>query len=498
MLLLINANRMQPPIAPIGLDYLAAYLRVRGERVEVLDLTWAAEGCLGEVAGGEGEAGQIASALAAAWPGNEPELVGISFRNVDDCFWPSAAWFVPQLVDLVRQIRLRTAAPIVLGGVGYSIFPGELLRVSGADYGIVGDGEQALASLWQHVRGKGTRERVPGLVWRAGDALRRNPPAWPRQLETPPQREAFDNGAYFSRGGQIGVETKRGCPRLCSYCVDPLIKGRGARLRDPRTVAAEFSTLAAQGVDTIHLCDAEFNLPIRHAREVCDALIAGGWGQRMRWYAYLAVVPFDEDLARRMARAGCVGINFTSDSADPGMLAAYGHPHGREDLRAAVRLCHRYGLRVMYDLLLGGPGETRASVSDSIAFFRGVGADAVGAALGMRLYPGTALTNCILGVFPPPEGIRRHYGGPIDLVRPTFYIAPELGEQPAAWVRELIAADSRFFGPEDGLREAGSGSDHNYHASPALIEAIAQGARGAYWHILAALQQGMPLPGREG
>ena len=114
----------------------------------------------------------------------------------------------------------------------------------------------------------------------------------------------------------------------------------------------------------------------------------------------------------------------------------------------------------------------------------------------MRLYPGTALTNCILGVFPPPEGIRRHYGGPIDLVRPTFYIAPELGEQPAAWVRELIAADSRFFGPEDGLREAGSGSDHNYHASPALIEAIARGARGAYWDILAALQQGTPVPGR--
>ncbi len=482
MLLLVNANRMQPPIAPLGLDYLAAYLRVRGQQVEVIDLNWADD---------------VVAALAADWPPTDPELVGIGFRNVDDCFWPSAVWFVPELVQVVRQVRARTAAPIVLGGVGYSIFPVEILRLSGADFGIAGDGEQALAQLLSHVRGDGTLERVPGLVgWVGDEVVRRNPPSWPRQLETPAVRGAFDNAAYFRRGGQIGVETKRGCPRLCSYCVDPLIKGQTARLRDPRVVAAEFAELAAQGLDTIHVCDAEFNLPIGHARDVCNALIARGLGRQVRWYAYLAVVPFDEDLARRMARAGCVGINFTSDSAHPGMLAAYGHSHGREDLRAAVRIGHRHGLRVMYDLLLGGPGETVESVADSIDFFRRVDADAVGAALGVRLYPATPTTGRVLGVSPMPGGLRRRYSGPVELVRPTFYITPQLGEQPASLVRELIAGDPRFFAPEqDGAADASAGSDHNYNASQALVEAIARGARGAYWDILAALRQGSALPG---
>jgi radical SAM superfamily enzyme YgiQ (UPF0313 family) len=465
MLALVNTNRMQPPIAPIGLDYVATAARRAGIEVEVLDV---------------GQVGNLP---------HEPELIGLSFRNVDDCFWPSGASFVPQLVEMVAELRKQTEAPIVLGGVGYSIFARRLIEVTGADFGIRGDGEQVIVELLQELRGARRLDRVPGLVWHDGEGLRENPPSWPRELCIPTERDAVDNRTYFRLGGQIGLETKRGCNRSCTYCADPLAKGPVVRLRSPGEVADEVQSLLRQGVDVLHLCDAEFNLPAEHARAVCDELVRRGLGERVRWYAYLAVVPFDADLAARMVRAGCAGINFTSDSAAAPMLAVYRQPHGKEDLARAVRLCREHGIAVMLDSLLGGPGETPETVAETIRFFQHIGPDCVGASLGVRLYPGTAITAMLAAAGPLESnpGLRRHYAGPVDLLRPTFYISPLLGPRPAQLVRELIGGDSRFFEPEDEASpgEHGEpGGDHNYNANESLVEAIRSGARGAYWDIL--------------
>ena len=79
---------------------------------------------------------------------------------------------------------------------------------------------------------------------------------------------------------------------------------------------------------------------------------------------------------------GCVGINFTGDSASAAMLAAYRQPHGQDDLARAVRLCREEGIAVMIDLLLGGPGETPETVAETIEFVRRIGPDCAGSGLG--------------------------------------------------------------------------------------------------------------------
>jgi len=470
VLLLINTNRMQPPIAPVGLDYLAAAVRQAGYEVELVDL------CLAEDA--EAEVDQY-------FADRQPELIGISFRNVDDCFWPSGQSFLPTLRSDVAAVRRRTDAPIVLGGVGYSVFPRRLVEDTGADFGVHGDGETALIQLLGQLRGGHQWQRVEGLVFRRDGDIVANPPAWPRRVSVIPPRDLVDNRSYFRRGGQIGVETKRGCRRRCVYCVDPVTKGDAYRRRDPAEVADEFTTLLAAGIDVFHLCDAEFNLPLRHAEQVCDELIARGLGERMRWYAYLAVVPFPDSLAERMRRAGCVGINFTSDSAHPAMLATYGHAHRRDHLAHAVQTCRRHGMAVMLDMLLGGPGETPETLAETIEAFKQIDPDCAGAALGIRLYPNTPLVSMVLaeGSLDACPHLRRHYSGPVDLLQPTFYLSAHLGGRAAGLVRELIADDTRFFPPQDEMPGELS-DDHNYNQNRTLLDAIADGRRGAYWDIL--------------
>lgn len=474
MLTLINTNRMMPPIGPIGLEYIAETAQDQGLEVDVLDL------CLCD---------DPDAALTAYFANRAPTLIGLSFRNVDDCFWPSAQWFVPDLAHLVERLRSLSDAPIVTGGVGFSTFARRVVEATGVDFGVHGDGEQATVALYRQLHNGRAFETVDGLLWRRDGQIICNRPAWPSSLSLPTRRRAVDNATYFARGGQCGIETKRGCDRQCLYCADPLAKGTRSRLRAPSEVADEVESLLAQGIDVLHTCDAEFNIPRSHALAVCKELIRRGLGEKVQWYTYLAVTPFDADLARAMKRAGCVGINFTGDSASETMLRTYRQPHRAADLAEAVRLCRDSGIKVMIDLLLGGPGETPETAATTIEFVRKIGPDCAGASVGIRIYPGTGMVEKVEseGPLESNPAIRRKYAGPCDFFQPTFYIAPGLGPEPARLVKDLIAGDQRFFEPTEERPDATT-TDHNYNDNAELVDAIAQGARGAYWDILHRLR----------
>jgi radical SAM superfamily enzyme YgiQ (UPF0313 family) len=471
MLTLINTNRMVPAIGPIGLEYVAETAAGAGIEVDVLDLALS-----------EDPEKMLREHLLRC----SPLLIGLTFRNVDDCFWPSAQWFVPELAELVQRIRRLSEAPLVLGGVGFSIFAEQIVDYTGAEFGIRGDGEQATIALYRRLQqGGGQFEGVPGLVWRSAEGTRSNPPAWPAEISLPVRRGMVDNRAYLAWGGQCGFETKRGCNRQCLYCADPLAKGPVPRARKPVEIADEIEALLAQGIDVLHTCDAEFNVPHSHALAVCEELIRRRLGEKVRWYAYLAVTPFDTELAAAMRKAGCVGINFTGDSASEAMLRTYRQPHRKEDLATAVRLCREHGMKVMIDLLLGGPGETPQTAGETIAFVKGIAPDCAGASLGLRVYPGTGLVDALKrqGPLSRNPGLRRKYAGPVDLFLPTFYVSPALGPEPARLIKDLIAGDPRFFEPMAEQPDA-EATDHNYNDNTELVEAIRQGARGAYWDVL--------------
>ena len=139
-MLLVNTNRMKPPIAPVGLEYVASASAEAGRLADILDL------CMVEDPG---------RSLREYFSRCSPRLVGLSMRNVDDCFWPSGRSFLGDLRDLVGKLRTLSDAKIVLGGVGFSIFARRIVEYVGADFGIRGDGERALPALADALDGRG-------------------------------------------------------------------------------------------------------------------------------------------------------------------------------------------------------------------------------------------------------------------------------------------------------------------------------------------------------
>lgn len=467
-LLLVNSNRMQPPIAPVALDYLAATLRRAGHAVDLLDLCFT-----------PAPEEAIDRQLRAV----DYEGIGLTFRNTEDCYYPGRAWYLPELVACVRALRARTAAPILLGGVGFSLLPRAILDATGADFGVAGEGEFALEA-W--ARGE---RAVPGLIVRHGDQWESLAPQAGPLANLPTMcRDFVDNRRYDREGGQIGFETKRGCAAACIYCADPVAKGRSVRMRPPEAVADELEALADQGIGHLHTCDAEFNRPLEHALAVCEAVARRGLGDRLRWYAYCTPAPFPDELARALRRAGCVGINFGADSGDDAMLRRLGRDFTPSDLLAAARRCRAHSLATMFDLLLGGPGETAATVRRSLEVVRRAAPDRVGVSVGVRVYPGTALARLAAG---QRDALHGPGAGDGDWVRPVFYLAPELGEGIFPLVRAIVGEDRRFFfaDPTDADR------NYNYDANTVLIEALRRGHGGAYWDVLRRVQDGLPAEG---
>jgi hypothetical protein len=145
-------------------------------------------------------------------------------------------------------------------------------------------------------------------------------------------------------------------------------------------------------------------------------------------------------------------------------------------------------MAVMLDLLLGGPGETPQTTKQTIDFIKQINPDCAGAMLGVRIYPGTEMAEVTAAEdqLDTNPSLCRKYTGPVDLFRPTFYISHLLGERPTRLIKDLIAGDKRFFEPIDEAEAIST--DHNYNDNTELVNAIAAGARGAYWHILHKLR----------
>ena len=468
-ILLVNPNQMKPPVAPIALDYLASALKDSGHRVDLLDLCFSADPF---------------ADIRRYFASNNASVIAVTLRNTDDTSFATRDFFLPQIKRIADCLRECTDAPIVIGGSGFSVAPEAVLEFCGLDMGLWGEGEYSLPLLVDRILKDEDYRNVPGIVCRVKKGFHRNSATYIDLAKMPaPRRDTIDNRRYYIEGGMGSIETKRGCPKKCIYCADPLGKGSKLRLRSPASVADEVEALLGMGIDHIHICDSEFNYPYEHARSVCSEIIDRGLGSRVRWYAYCSPAPFDEELARLFLQAGCAGVNFGVDSANDRILKTLGRDFTAEDVARTAQICRRSGLVFMYDLLLGGPGETRDSLRETIESMKRMSPHRVGASLGVRVYPKTSLAKMVLQQGPIESNPTIHGERDSSFLAPIFYLSAELGEDASQYLEGLIDGDERFMFMSGGI----SNSNYNYNANTILVDAIRNGYRGAFWNILRRL-----------
>ena len=126
VLLVATNTLMEPyPVYPLGLDYVAAAISGKHQV------------CISDLNSGKGYDG-----LKAAINTFEPDIIGLSLRNIDNTDTTDPRGFIGQYRDVVSFIRSQSRARLILGGSGFTIFPAETMQALGADFGIVGEGER--------------------------------------------------------------------------------------------------------------------------------------------------------------------------------------------------------------------------------------------------------------------------------------------------------------------------------------------------------------------
>lgn len=220
---------------------------------------------------------------------------------------------------------------------------------------------------------------------------------------------------------------------------------------------------------------------------MCKEIVRKKIGDKITWYVYASPFGFSKELAYWMKKAGCRGIDFGVDSGNALMLKNLGRNHTSEDIREVATICHTHGFAFMFDLLLGGPGETKETAQETIDLMKEVNPSRVGISLGIRTYAGTYFGKTLKKtVRASGSGF---FGTMSDgMLRPLFYLSPELGEDVQKFVRGLVAGDVRFlFGGTEQIDE-----NYNYNDNTKLIQAITKGFRGAFWDILRRVEEEEP------
>lgn len=206
-----------------------------------------------------------------------------------------------------------------------------------------GDGEMSFPAFRDSGQGKILCPDPPGLEG----------VAFPRNIDS-----LFPG---FRTYRTIGIQTARGCPNRCIYCTYPYLEGRTIRTRQPETVAEEIAMLNKDfGKRDFFIVDSLFNGDEGHMTRVAEQIAALNLPVRISCYMQPRVS--DSGIFRLLKKAGCVSVDFGTDSGSSALLASLGKPFSRDDIREASRACRDAGIDFCHSLLLGGPGETKETI----------------------------------------------------------------------------------------------------------------------------------------
>lgn len=279
----------------------------------------------------------------------DAELFGIS------CFTANR-WGVRALAHAIRSSHPEST--IVLGGPFATVFPDEILRRwRSVDGVVVGEGEETFIELLDVLDKGAAPAGLAGTLWRADDALVRGP-ARPRIRDLhrlPSPTEPFSTHLLV---------TARGCFGRCTFCASEALWSHRIVTCSSETVLQHLVNLTAQGRETVAIKDEVFTANRRRVLSICQGIVERRLP--LRWSCDTRVDRVDAATFEAMRRAGCRQVSFGVESGSPAILEVLGKKTTPDQTLHATRLAREQGLEVRWFLMWGNPGETPATIAETL------------------------------------------------------------------------------------------------------------------------------------
>jgi len=412
-------------VPPIGEAYLASYLLSKGHEVKLLDLTLS---------------NNFKRDVEKAIDGFDPQVIGISIRNVDSTTYPGNLFFYLPVKNVIEYIKelVEPDIPIILGGAGFSIFSEEILRDLNHKIGVVGEGEYVFAEILKYIENSDDPRKIKkGICYLDENGHYYQKPPWyvENLNDLPfPTRDMLENEAYLidpmNQTGPIwsNIQTKRGCPMNCIYCSYRYIEGPNPRYRSPESVAEELDLMVNNyDIKNTFFVDSVLNLDYNHLKETCNEIIKKNLD--LNWGGNYAPSKKFIELMPLMKESGATHLATGIESLSEVMLKNMKKNRSPDEALLTSKKCADLEIEQLIHIIVGGPGETLETVRSSfdrletIESFIGnlwQGDGDVIIFIGMRIYPHTPLQ-----LIAEQDGVIQNGE---NLLKPKFYISPKIKE----------------------------------------------------------------------
>ena len=341
---------------PLGLMYISSYLSKHNIDNHVIDQK------------GDIPEDILIDRLVQKTVGVDPDHVGISCLTTD----------VPCVFKMVKKIKAELPhVKITVGGVHPTMFPDQMLADVNIDYVVLGEGEEVFCDIvcsdesmdFHSLTGIAFKDEGK-IVINARRASIANLDDLPM-----PAFDKIDMSFYLQPNMHLvrGIPLRgfyffstRGCPYGCRFCVSKNVFGRTIRFREPSKVVDEIEYVYKKyNIDAFYLFDDTFGVKKSQAIDLCDAIAKRGlpivWGCETR------VNLINEEFVKCLKKAGCIQVDFGIESGSERLLKLLQKGIIVDQVRKAVKICRKYGVRVFSNFMINLPTETEEDVEDTLA-----------------------------------------------------------------------------------------------------------------------------------
>ncbi len=162
------------------------------------------------------------------------------------------------------------------------------------------------------------------------------------------------------------IVTSRGCPAGCKYCIKHVSYQNSVRVRSAGNMCDELEYLAKLGIHNIHMYADLFTVNREHVISFCEEIIRRQI--KIKWTCNSRVDYVDEEMLTLMGKAGCWFISWGIESANEVVLKRARKGYKKEQAFKALKWAKAAGINNWGYFIIGLPGETEASIQETIAY----------------------------------------------------------------------------------------------------------------------------------
>jgi radical SAM superfamily enzyme YgiQ (UPF0313 family) len=357
--LIISANTFR--FSPSGSAYVAGAARDAGHTVEIFDCLFAND---------------TIQELEKCITKFNPDVIGISIRTVAGILLNENAEFnmghfdnrilVRDVIDCIKRV---SSVPIVLGGPGFNYFGSDWLEYLDLDYGIRGEAEFSFPKYLSALESGGDIHDIPGCIYRKDGLFNKVPREKIENLDDTalPAYRLFNLDSYVEHDIAAGIFTKRGCAFRCTFCPYSSLEGTRYRLKSPERVVDEIEHIQKANKSlAIQFCDNCFNFPKKHAEAICKGIIRQDID--VKWSTItLKPIGITDDLLKLFKESGCTSLSLSTESASGKMLKSMNRGYSVNQVKESLSCLTRTDIPFMVNLLLGAPGETPETITETLS-----------------------------------------------------------------------------------------------------------------------------------